>query len=253
MAWTKAGVWYDNEAGLRPASPRVLDFRNCKTVKNRRDEDGLMRNVIYDDRPTIDNPWTRKGSAKTGVLTTPTQVRARARRARRSGLKNLAIAADILYKPLDEWDDEELARGKPRTGNGDFRGPTPKFITREIHEAALERFRGQVRAGMNASSLKSLAIVDHILEEDEVDHRGKPVIPYSTKLDAAKYLLDHVVGKSKQPVAADISVRLQGILASVMVNPDESANHDLDGYSPAYVGMIEQGVIDAEVEEDEDG
>ena len=171
------------------------------------------------------------------------QIRARARRKMHIGMEELAT----LYKPLEEWDHEELARGRPRAKDGSFKGATPKFIDRAVHEQIVRKFEAVVREEMNGHTVEALKLVGMILEDDERDERGKPVVNASTKLDAAKFLIEHVIGKPKQRVETDISVKLQGLLGTVMVNPNNTA---ASGFAPT------QGFIEAqswEPEDDDDG
>src|SRR5688572_29031807 len=83
---------------------------------------------------------------KTGTkrVMTKKQIRARARRGRKITEREL----ELLYKPMDEWDEEELARGRPRAADGTFRGKSPSWITREQYETALGRFKQIVEGRM---------------------------------------------------------------------------------------------------------
>lgn len=159
-----------------------------------------------------------------GKLLTPKQIRARARRAsqkKRRGLMS-EVEFEALYKPIEEWDLEELARGRPRNVDGNFRGRKPGWITREVHERAMEQFQLAIKTEMSSQSITALDTLRYILENEEVDERGKPVVPAAAKLQASTFLLEHVVGKPKQQIQQDISVKLQGILGAVMVNPNEA-------------------------------
>lgn len=149
-----------------------------------------------------------------------------------------------LYgKPLEDWDPEELARGRTRDKNGNFSGRAPKWMTREMHEAAMERFKTIVQTEARVHTFTALEVLGQILEDDSVDDKGKPNTPASVKADVAKFLYEHLVGKAKQPIQADINVKLQGILATVMV--------DATGEPSSTHRQIED-YIDAEVEEEED-
>lgn len=254
-----------HEAFERPATPRTLDFTGVRDTYYLRDEDGLMRIVnrkgfrmdkpggITTESTTYREPLPGGASPETGLSMTSKQSRARARRRLKRG-KNMADEAwDRLYKPIEEWDMEELARGRCRAADGSFRGMPPKFITREIHERAMERFKTLVRDEMNARSLTALTTIQFVLQSQEVDDKGKPLVPAGVKLDAAKFLLDHVVGKPTQPTTTDISVKLQGILGAVMVTPDELPG----SYKPAQVGQRGlpgdvYDVYDADEEEESD-
>lgn len=147
------------------------------------------------------------------------QERARQRRALRTGVTKI-----LEYKPLDEWDDEELARGRPRGPSGTFQGVAPNWVARAVHEEAIRRFTDITQANLRAIIPKAIRTVEYILDNDEVDEKGKPYVPMSTKLDAAKWVVEHLVGKPTQRVEADISVRLQGLLANVLVQPDEAGH-----------------------------
>lgn len=210
------------------ASIREINF--TKVPLARQLPSGVLRHSgsprEEDSRPTTPD----------GTLLTPKQIRARARRrAKRMELERKmsprkrktqnAITAqefEALYKPIEEWDIDELARGCPRTSNGAWPARTPGWITREVTEQALERFGEVVKSRMGEQTINALDTVQWVMTNKDVDHRGKPIVPPSTQLQAAQFLLEHVVGKPKQHVTQDISVKLQGILGSVMVNPNEA-------------------------------
>ena len=244
---------------VRPATPRAVDFSNQRNFYYVRDERGLMRVVNSNGyrldmggasikRTVIREPM--KNSPETGLSSSNKQRRTRALRRMRKGVKLSTEAFDELYKPIEEWDMEELARGRPRNAAGTFAGLAPKYMTRELHERALERFKTLVRSSMNVHSIEALKTVQLVLESDEVDARGKPIVPASTKLDAAKFLLEHIVGKPTQPTQTDISVKLQGILGAVMVNPNEVGPQQ---YHTAHVGTRELAGSVYDADEDEDG
>lgn len=157
-----------------------------------------------------------------GKLLTPKQIRARARRrGKRSEIMSDQEIEYLYQKPLDEWDMEELAHGRPRNSRGQFSGPAPKWITAAVHEEAMEKYTAAVKTDMRATTKDALGVLNWIINNDEVDEKGKLVIPAGTKLDAAKFLIEHVVGKPTQRIESDVSVKLQGILGQVMVNPSE--------------------------------
>ncbi|MEG2887201.1 MAG: hypothetical protein RR853_08760 [Aurantimicrobium sp.] len=141
-----------------------------------------------------------------------------------------AEAAVLYRKPLREWDNEELARGRPRNKDGSFSGSTPEYVTMEMHEEAMDRFTSIVRTGMRVATVDAIKVLGEIIVDEEVDNRGKPVVAAGTKLDAAKFLIEHIIGKPTQHIESDVSVKLQGILGAVMVNPD-----DVGGYFPGHM------------------
>lgn len=181
------------------------------------------------------------------------QIRARARRKASKHQRIAQSELETLYKPLDEWDLEELARGRPRAVDGTFKGRPPAYISREVHEKAMEKFRDMVRGEMQVYTVDALKLLGKIIDEDDTDDKGRPLVSASVKLEAVKFLLEHVVGKPKQPVEADISVKLQGILGAALVNPGDMAS--FNPASPASARALGRGeVIEAELdEEEEDG
>lgn len=144
------------------------------------------------------------------------------RKAKRAEMATEQELEYLYRKPVSEWDLEELAKGRPRNAKGTFSGPAPKWINAAVHEEAMERYTAAVKSEMNATTVDALGVLKHLINNDEVDEKGKPIVPASTKLDAAKFLLEHVVGKPKQRIEADVSVKLQGILGQVMVNPAQA-------------------------------
>ena len=163
------------------------------------------------------------------VSTNKKQIRQRARRKMKVAQDEIAL----LY--------EELARGRPRAADGTFKGKAPSFIDRNLHEQIVKRFEEIVRTEMNAHTVGALKIIQKILDDEEIDEKGKPRTAAGTKLDAAKFLIEHVVGKPKQRTETDISVKLQGILGHAMVNPGMDGGFELT-----------QGYVEATSWEDED-
>lgn len=206
---------------------------------------------------TEDDPGYVGGTnvPKQKVLMTKKQIRQRARRRGKITREEF----ETLYKPIDEWDDEELARGRPRNAAGNFKGPAPMWITREMHETIMSRFSDLVKQDMRVHTVTALDVVRKVMTENRVDAKGKPLVPPSTKLDAAKFLIEHEVGKPTQRTETDISVKLQAILANATASPIDGVGvAELSGsqhtsaadFAEAY--GLSDGVIDAEVVDDEE-
>lgn len=171
-----------------------------------------MGKTIIDFSNVKEPPEFKNGTKK---VMSKKQIRARARR----GQKITEAELDKLYKPLEEWDEEELARGRPRAADGTFRGKSPSWITREMHETAMNRFKQIVEGRMREETVTALGVVNMILTSDDIDDKGRPLVGASTKLDAAKFLIEHIVGKPTQRLETDISVKLQGLLAMATAGP----------------------------------
>jgi hypothetical protein len=234
---------------LTGANPLTINFSKVDDI--RQHKSGKQRDRL----PTGERPMTADGK-----VLTPKQIRARARRRANRAEIMTREEADYLYqKPIEEWDTEELARGRPRNSKGSFSGPKPKWISAAVHEQAMERFTAVVKEEMNATTVDALKLLTNLMNNDEVDDKGKPIVPAGTKLDAAKFLIEHVIGKPKQRIESDVSVKLQGILGTVMANPAEvlmSQDAGGQGYTLGHLpgvtmpmGTHDQDVIDAEFEE----
>lgn len=205
----------------QPATAKIVDFAAAWKYPEPENKTPRVIQKFIDERPESPDQ----------LLLTQKRIRARARRAARHGKEISKEERDIVWKPVEDWDFEELARGRPRAADGTFRGRTPKFVTRAIHEQAMEQFKRTVRLELNGKTVDALQVMSQILANDDYDEKGRPVVPAGTRLDAAKFLIEHVVGKAVQPTTSDISVKLQGILGMAMVNPTEDG-----GYAPAHMG-----------------
>ena len=181
-------------------------------------------------RPQDEWEGDRRPRTADGKLLTRKQIRARARRRiKRAEVMTQEEEEFYFPKPVEEWDLEELSRGRPRAIDGTFKGPKPKWISRQVHEQSMELFKAAVRTEMNYTTVSALDVIQAMIQNDEVDEKGKYLVPPSVKVDAAKFLIEHVVGKPKQVLEADVSVKLQGILAVVMGNPAETLMAPRDG------------------------
>ena len=220
-----------------PASRMTVDFSNV--VDAQQHSSGVSADGV------------NKPISSEGKLLTPKQIRARARRKRKKGqhLTEEEMAA-LWNKPVEEWDLQELAHGRPRNKNGHFSGPTPQWVDREVFEKAMEKYTMAVKTSMKATTVDALDMLNEIIKNSDVDEKGRPLVAYSTKLDAAKFLIEHVVGKPTQRIENDVSVKLQGILGQVMVNPAELAT---GRYVPAHYPGLTMGIAADDDDLDLDG
>lgn len=202
--------------------------------------------------PDVGNSARKKAQRKNHSMTEK-QIRARARRA--GGLNHVTEAEVkvLMRKPLKDWTLQELAKGRPADKNGRFTGASPFWVTREMHEKAMEMFKAHVRTDMNSHTVRALEVIREVMDNDEVDDKGKPLVPAGTKVDVAKFLIEHLMGKPTQPIQTDISIKLQGILGASLVMPDFS-QPAIEGQPPSYIpASSHRDIEDAEiVEEDED-
>lgn len=228
------------------ATPRVVDFSEKATNRPK------SKALDSEESARADKEYFPDGHVKS-----PKQIRARARRTIARG----APLTEELFeawcgKPIDEWDMEELSRGRTRDKSGTFRGrPTP-VLHRAVHERIMEQFKSVVKREMNVQTATAMGVIQNLLRDQERDERGKPIVSPAVKLQAAQWLVEHVLGKAVQPRTDDISIRLEAILGQVMVNPIVDDNHPdaraalPPGYSMGHMGN--RDFIDVEVEDDDD-
>lgn len=197
---------------MAEAKIMTIDFSKADSIRLHKSGRIRDRGHANDSRPMTAE----------GKLLTPKQIRARQRRAVKRKRQPLMSEQEFeaLYKPIEEWDLEELAKGRPRNRDGNFQGRKPTWITREVHERSMDLFKTTIKMEMGSLTPTAIETIRYILEDDRMDERGKPLTPAAAKLQASTFLLEHAVGKPKQEVTQDISVKLQGILGAVMVNPN---------------------------------
>ena len=228
-------VLYRGRTGfLMPATAAMIDFSNDETLL-----------------PLTGTAAPARIGSKGGIIGRPVtskeqkQIRQRARRK----LRKLSPEEQrALYgKDVSEWDMEELARGRPRNKNGTFSGPAPTWISRQLHEEIVRRFETVVKDEMNGQTIDALKVLTKVLTDEEVDTKGRRRTPRSVQVDVAKFLLEHVVGKPKTRVEADISVKLQGILGVAIANPSQN---DMGQYE-LTAGYIDMPSWEEEVDAEE--
>lgn len=138
----------------------------------------------------------------------------------RRGTLDPEIARQALGgKPIEEWDLDELARGRPRASDGSFKGPAPTWVTAELKEEAYNRFKEYVKGELAGGSLRALSRIKDLIDDAESDR---------VRLDASKFVLEHLIGRPTQEVKGDISLNLQQILAGVLVNPNGAEAIDVE-------------------------
>lgn len=153
----------------------------------------------------------------------PYNVRRRLRRA------NADIDRDVemlLPKPLDEWDLEELARGKCRDKNGHWTGRPGVWLTPKVQQEIKKRLIQKTFGEMSLEVGNAIKAVHKLITSTEVDYEtGKPIVPPSVQLQASQYILDHIIGKSTVKVDVEQGSTLHAILAGALVNPDGTVAH----------------------------
>jgi hypothetical protein len=168
----------------------------------------------------------------------PNTIRARLRRGGVRVERDLEILAEVQgkdYKPIEEWDFEELAHGKPRNKKGGFNtGPKPQWINPVIVEEVSRRLRNGFIDETRKALPDVLKVLLVLLKDDE-----SPRI----QLDAAKLFLEYAIGLPEKRISIEASSRVEHLLADVIV---------LDDGRPAHPVIDGQFHDDDEDDEEED-
>ncbi len=153
-------------------------------------------------------------------------IRARGRKGRvRLDQAVDAMAEHHLYKPLEEWTLEELARGKPRNPDGTWRTGNLKWITPAITREAKRRLLTEGFAELASHMGHAIKVLTDLMMCEELDDNGKPIVDNRTRMDAAKFIIEHVLGKPRQAIELDTQEGYKEFLASALVLTDGTAAH----------------------------
>lgn len=150
-----------------------------------------------------------------------TAVRKRIRR-RPGGIPTEDDMRELMnaIKPIEEWDLEELARGRPRTPDGTFSSKRPTYIQPLVRREVARRLPEVAKSKLQAHVSLAITTMASLLKDNECDESGRPIVPSSVKLEAAKYIIDQTIGKPTTSVRVDTGDQLRGLLAAALVNPD---------------------------------
>jgi hypothetical protein len=129
------------------------------------------------------------------------------------GYRALVRAGEL--KPLEEWDLEELAQGKPRNRAGGFGGARPLWMAQAVQEEITRRYKNQAMTELSKHFPKALKVLIGLLDEDDPGIR----------LKACQLLIEYTVGKPNTNVKFDADTKAAGMLAAALVMPSGAPAH----------------------------
>lgn len=180
----------------------------------------------------------------TKLSTDPKQIRRRVRRSEGKIQADVDLYLQVKYqKPIEEWDLEELARGRPRDKNGKFQGAAPKWITATVQKEARRRLLEHAFGTMAAHADLAITTIANLIKSDEVDDKGKPLVDGRTKLQACIFILEHIMGKPKAVVELTDTNEAKSALAAAII---------LDDGKPQDEPIVLEGEFTDDDEEDYD-
>ena len=160
-------------------------------------------------------PRDENGTPRRVRSNRPSAVRSRLRKADRAFADARADVELYYQKPIEEWDFEELQRGKPRASDGNFYGGTPKWLTPVLMAEAQSRLRTISAQQMGMYAGDAIRVMAELMETSRV-----PMV----RFQAAKYILDQIIGLPTQRVETKAQIEFESLLADVMVNADGSSD-----------------------------
>jgi hypothetical protein len=177
-------------------------------------------------RDSEGRPITQSGRQ---LKTDPHNVRIRLRRQRVKSVRDM----ELLYgKQFSEWDLEELAKGKcknPVTGRF-HAGPRADWLASPIMAEIRQRFIDLTLEKLDGQVPFALDVLRKLMVSEERDEFGKYIVEPRVKLDAAKFIIEHVIGKPRQRVDISGDDALKKIMAAALVMPNgDDAHPVIDG------------------------
>jgi hypothetical protein len=148
------------------------------------------------------------------------------------------------FKPIEEWDLEELARGMPKNKRGRFSGKPPTWITPEIMREAKKRLLAHTNALIGEQVDKAMEVIVDLMTDDSVDDRGRPCVDAGTKFKCAQFILEHVKGKATSVIELEASDNTRQMIAAAIV---------LDDGAPQDEPLIIEGEWEDEDDADSSG
>jgi hypothetical protein len=162
------------------------------------------------------------------LSTDPKQIRNRARR--RLDKFDQEVELYLQHsKPIADWDLEELARGRPRDKDGKFRGPAPKWLTPAVTREAKRRLMDHTFGSLAGHVDAAIKAVAQLLSSTETDDFGKPIVDARTKLAAAQFVIENIIGKPTAVVEIGATDTVRQFLAAALVMPDGEPAYDIEG------------------------
>lgn len=116
--------------------------------------------------------------------------------------------------PLDELDNEELARMQVRDKRGTFIGMPPRIVPRELAQAHARELVMRNDKLIREMVLKATQVFDDVMQDDEADNRDK--------MAAARYVLERFLGKIPDKVEVTAEIKpWQGLVEGILVKDSD--------------------------------
>lgn len=175
----------------------------------------------------------------------PEQIRRRLRRRHEKFSEDLEMYIEVGgIKPVEEWDIEELARGRPRNKSGGWQGKTPSWISADVTREAKRRLMDEAFGSLAGHLSDAVRTVHKLMMSEEVDDKGRPIVDAATQLKAAMFIIENIVGKPKAIIEMHAEDLTKQMIASAIVLDDGNPQDELV--------ILEGEIVEDEEEEDDD-
>lgn len=162
------------------------------------------------------------------LSTKPSQIRNRLRRKGKKLEEDVRLYGEHAWgKQIEDFDLEELARGRPRAANGTFQGGRPKWLTPILQNEMKKRLMEKTY-GMMAGHLEiAVKVMFELMTSEEIDLNGKPIVDARTKFAAAQFIIEHMIGKPQAMIKleTEISVAKEAIAAAIVLDDGQPQGH----------------------------
>src|SRR5688500_10047235 len=136
--------------------------------------------------------WMRGRKPDEKLKREPRNIRNRLRRQHEKADADLEMLYEAGYKRPEDWDLEELARGRPRNKKGDFGGRPPSWITPHVQAEIRRRFKDKAFQEMGLVLGPAIELLHRLITD--------PLEDPKLRLEAAKFVINHVLGNPKTRV-----------------------------------------------------
>jgi hypothetical protein len=162
-------------------------------------------------------------------MSSASNERKNARRRARKAVAQADVGQEIelVYgKPIEQWDDEEIYRGRARNEDGRFtQGRRPTWLTPALQAERQRRLRQLMTDELGTFAGDGLRTLHSVMMDDSRDETGKPNVPASVRVDVGKYLVDQFMGKATATVDVHAGSQLTELMGAILINPDGEPSH----------------------------
>lgn len=109
------------------------------------------------------------------------------------------VAAAVVYDgaSLDDWDDEELLRGRRKNKNGKFNGRPPLVIPAALHKELTRRRFSRAHDLLSDSLVDAAQMLRAVVNDVEVAPEAR--------IHAAEVIFSRVLGRPRESIAVDFT------------------------------------------------